>query len=83
MYFSAAILTQKTAPKIFNMFFGLLKPFIHPTDFPKIKIYASNKDEWNAAILDEIDADQLPGYYGGTLTDPDGNPKCPSKVIDW
>ncbi len=27
-----------------------------------------------------IDADQLPKFLGGTMTDPDGNPRCPSKV---
>jgi hypothetical protein len=41
----------------------------------------SNDPEiWKAALLKEIDADQLPAFYGGTLTDPDGDPKCPSKV---
>jgi hypothetical protein len=39
-----------------------------------------NADEWKAALLSEIDADQLPVYYGGTQTDPDGNPMCVTKV---
>lgn len=69
----------KTAPRIFSMFFGLLKPFIHEIDFPKITIFAS-KDEGTAALLDEIEADQLPIIYGGTMTDSDGNPNCSFKV---
>ncbi len=69
-----------TAPRVFSMFFGLLKPFIHETDFPKIKIFATNKDEWTAALLDEIEADQLPAIYGGTMTNLDGNPNCSLKV---
>lgn len=69
-----------TAPRIFSVLFAMIKPLIPATDFPKIKIFAANKSEWLPALLEEIDADQLPSFYGGTLTDPDGNPKCPSKV---
>ncbi len=46
----------------------------------KMKIFGCNKEEWKAALLEEIDADQLPAFYGGTMVDPDGDPKCPSKV---
>ncbi|KAI9561272.1 hypothetical protein GHT06_012228 [Daphnia sinensis] len=67
------------APRIFPMLFAMVKPLLPATDFPKIKIFAADKNEWLPAILEEIDADQLPSFYGGTLTDPDGNPKCPSK----
>ncbi|XP_032781623.2 SEC14-like protein 2 isoform X2 [Daphnia magna] len=67
------------APRIFSVLFAMIKPLIPATDFPKIKIFAANKSEWLPALLEEIDADQLPSFYGGTLTDPDGNPKCPSK----
>lgn len=56
----------------------ILKPFIHPATSEKIKIFASNEDEWKAALLEEIDADQLPAFFGGTLTE-NGDPKCPSK----
>ena len=30
--------------------------------------------------MKHIDADQLPAFLGGTMTDPDGNVRCPSKV---
>jgi hypothetical protein len=34
-----------------------------------------------AALLEEIEADNLPLHYGGTMVDPEGDPKCPSKVV--
>lgn len=46
----------------------------------KIRIYDFDATRWKAALLEEIDADQLPVHYGGTLTDPDGNTMCASKV---
>ena len=60
--------------------FNMMKPFLHPATVAKVRIFSHNKEEWLPAILEEIDADQLPAYYGGTMTDPDGDPKCPSKV---
>ena len=45
----------------------------------KIFFYGTNKEEWIQALLEEIDSDQLPAYYGGSLTD-DGDPQCPNKV---
>ncbi|XP_030074702.1 SEC14-like protein 2 isoform X6 [Microcaecilia unicolor] len=38
------------------------------------------KDNWKEVLLKYISPDQLPAYYGGTLTDPDGDPKCKSKI---
>jgi hypothetical protein len=35
---------------------------------------------WKQALLKEIDADQLPVHWGGTRTDPDGDPFCKSQV---
>ncbi|KZS17885.1 putative SEC14 protein 2 [Daphnia magna] len=67
------------APSYFSMVLTLTKPFLHESDVPKIKTFGNNKNEWLPALLEEIDADQLPAYYGGTMTDPDGDPTCPSK----
>ena len=39
-----------------------------------------NVEEWKAALLQDIDPDQLPAHYGGTQTDPDGNPMCLTRV---
>jgi len=57
----------------------ILKPFIHPATADKIRMFTSNQDEWMAALREEIDCDQLPAFFGGTMTDEDGDPKCPSK----
>ena len=35
---------------------------------------------WRDVLLQYIDKDVLPEYWGGTKKDPDGNPKCPSLV---
>ena len=41
-----------------------MKPFMHQATIEKMKIFGFNKDEWRAAILEEIEADQLPAFYG-------------------
>ncbi|GFT38150.1 retinal-binding protein, partial [Nephila pilipes] len=33
-------------------------------------------DGWKEALLELIDADELPAFLGGNKTDPDGNPLC-------
>ncbi|XP_046633787.1 SEC14-like protein 2 [Daphnia pulicaria] len=68
------------APSIFPWVFGFIKPLLAQSDVPKIKIFNSNKKEWTSALLEEIDDEQLPTYYGGNMTDPDGDPKCPRKL---
>ncbi|XP_009953483.1 PREDICTED: SEC14-like protein 2, partial [Leptosomus discolor] len=35
---------------------------------------------WKEVLQKYIDPEQIPVEYGGTLTDPDGDPKCPSKI---
>lgn len=71
---------NETVPQIFTILWAIVKPFLHSATIEKVRIYGSNAEEWRAALLEEIDADQLPEYYGGTQTDPDGNPKCLTKV---
>jgi hypothetical protein len=68
------------APKLFTVIYNIMKPFLHQNTLDKLKIFGNNKEEWTAALLEEIEADNLPLYYGGTMVDPDGDPKCPSKV---
>jgi hypothetical protein len=58
----------------------MVKPFLHQVTLDKISVYGFDKNEWSAALLKEIDADQLPVYYGGTMVDENGDPKCSSKV---
>lgn len=47
----------------------------------KMRVFGSDRSEWEAALLEEIHADQIPAYYGGSMTDPDGNPMCLTKVF--
>ena len=69
-----------SASKLFTISFALIKPFLGQETLDKFAIYGYDKEEWKAALLDEIAADQLPVHYGGTMTDPDGNPLCLTKV---
>ncbi|XP_057372032.1 SEC14-like protein 2 [Daphnia carinata] len=64
------------APKVFSIAYPILKPFIHERTRDKIKIFGHDSKQWKAAILAEVDPEELPAAYGGTMTDPDGNPDC-------
>jgi hypothetical protein len=57
-----------------------VKKFLAEYTISKIHIYKSDQRKWLPPILERIGADNLPAYYGGTMTDADGNPKCLSKV---
>jgi len=37
-------------------------------------------ENWKSQLLQEVDADELPVHWGGTATDPDGDPCCRSRV---
>uniref|UniRef100_A0A2K5H8J7 GOLD domain-containing protein n=1 Tax=Colobus angolensis palliatus TaxID=336983 RepID=A0A2K5H8J7_COLAP len=37
-------------------------------------------DNWKEGLLKLISPEELPAQFGGTLTDPDGNPKCLTKI---
>ena len=69
------------APKIYSIAFSILRRFMDERTANKIQIYSYDPEIWKPALLAEIDADQLPACYGGTMTDPDGNPNCITKVI--
>ena len=36
--------------------------------------------DWKEKLLEDIDPSELPQHWGGTATDPDGDPHCRSKV---
>ena len=69
------------APKIFTFAFSMVRPLLSQVTLDKIKVFGTDREQWTEALLQDIDADQLPAYYGGTMTDPNGDPKCPSKVV--
>ena len=58
-----------------------MKPFLKASTVDKVRIFGFNQDEWKAALLEEIDADQLPVYYGGTKTMTDESADAIPKVI--
>ena len=54
--------------------------FLDEYTIGKIHIYKSDRKKWLPAILERVDASQIPKYYGGDLTDADGNIQCLEKV---
>ncbi|XP_040207973.1 SEC14-like protein 2 [Rana temporaria] len=65
------------APKLFPVAYNLIKHFLSEDTRRKIIVVGDN---WEEVLQKYIAADQIPKYYGGTLTDPDGDPKCKSKI---
>ncbi|XP_041492526.1 SEC14-like protein 4 isoform X2 [Microtus oregoni] len=64
------------APKLFPVAFNLVKSFMGEETQKKIVILGDN---WKQELLKFMSPDQLPVEFGGTMTDPDGNPKCLTK----
>uniref|UniRef100_A0A3Q1H5B0 SEC14-like lipid binding 7 n=1 Tax=Anabas testudineus TaxID=64144 RepID=A0A3Q1H5B0_ANATE len=65
------------APKLFPMAYNLIKHFLCEETRRKICILGSN---WQEVLCKHIDPEQLPVVYGGTLTDPDGDPRCRTMI---
>ncbi|XP_036624869.1 SEC14-like protein 2 isoform X2 [Trichosurus vulpecula] len=65
------------APKLFPVAYNVVKAFISEETRKKIVVLGAN---WKEDLLKFINPDQLPVEYGGTLIDPDGNPKYLTKI---
>ncbi|XP_019937240.1 SEC14-like protein 2 [Paralichthys olivaceus] len=65
------------APKLFPMAYNLIKHFLCEETRNKIIVLGSN---WQEVLRKHIDPEQLPVVYGGTLTDPDGDPSCRTMI---
>ncbi|KAG7322485.1 hypothetical protein KOW79_013831 [Hemibagrus wyckioides] len=65
------------APKIFPIAYNLIKPFLCEETRRKIIIIGSN---WKEVLQKYVAPDQLPVIYGGTMTDPNGNPYCKTMI---
>lgn len=65
------------APTIFPMAYNLIKHFLCEETRRKIIILGSN---WKEVLRKNIDPEQLPAVYGGTLTDPNGDPCCRTMI---
>ncbi|XP_044755169.1 uncharacterized protein LOC123314116 [Coccinella septempunctata] len=68
------------APRVFAIAFNIVKKFMDAYTISKIQIYKHDPAKWKKILIETIGADSLPKYYGGNLTDPDGNPKLLSKI---
>lgn len=68
------------APRVFAFAFSIVKKFMHEYTLSKIQIYKADPPKWRAAILKIVPKDQLPAHFGGSLYDPDGNPRFASKI---
>lgn len=79
--FMVHLFSISLVPSVFTMVFAMIKPFLGQGTLDKLKIFGNDPKMWKAALLEEIDASQLPVHYGGSMTDPDGNPMCLSKVF--
>uniref|UniRef100_A0A8D2QR55 SEC14-like protein 2 n=1 Tax=Zosterops lateralis melanops TaxID=1220523 RepID=A0A8D2QR55_ZOSLA len=65
------------APKLFPVAYNLVKHFLSEDTRRKVVVLGSN---WKEVLQKYIDPAQIPVEYGGTMTDPDGDPKCSSKI---
>uniref|UniRef100_A0A8D0HHY6 SEC14 like lipid binding 4 n=1 Tax=Sphenodon punctatus TaxID=8508 RepID=A0A8D0HHY6_SPHPU len=65
------------APKLFPVAYNLIKHFLSEDTRKKVVVLGSN---WKEVLLKHISPEELPVEYGGTRTDPDGNPKCQTKI---
>ncbi|XP_070759972.1 SEC14-like protein 2 isoform X2 [Enoplosus armatus] len=65
------------APKLFPVAYNLVKHFLSENTRQKIYILAAN---WQEVLLKYIDEEELPAIYGGKLTDPDGDPRCRTRI---
>ncbi|KAH9383779.1 hypothetical protein HPB48_025549 [Haemaphysalis longicornis] len=70
------------APRYFPVFWRIIRPFLTERTANKVALYGKDEQAWRRALLESIEPDQLPQYWGGTRCDPDGNPRCPSLVTD-
>ncbi|XP_047358427.1 SEC14-like protein 2 isoform X3 [Vespa velutina] len=68
------------APKMFSFAFSVAKRFLNEYTLSKIQIFKADPTKWKPAILELVPTDQMPAHFGGTLKDPDGNPKLVTKI---
>ncbi|XP_052413375.1 SEC14-like protein 2 [Carassius gibelio] len=65
------------APKLFPVAYNLVKHFLSEDTRRKVVVLGSN---WQEVLQKYIDPEELPAYYGGKLTDPDGDPRCRTRI---
>ncbi|XP_064211186.1 SEC14-like protein 3 [Tribolium castaneum] len=68
------------APRVFAIAFNVIKRFLNEYTLGKIQIFKNDPKKWKKAVLANIEPDNLPEHFGGTLADPDGNPRYTTKI---
>lgn len=68
------------APKVFAIAYAVIKNFLNDYTLKKMQIIKNDPRKWQPILLEIIERDQLPAHFGGTLTDPDGNPRYTTKI---
>lgn len=68
------------APKVFSVAFNFIKKFMDDYTRSKICIFNHGSAKWQKLLFEHLDPKIFPKYYGGELTDEDGDPKCKSKI---
>ncbi|CAG7835953.1 unnamed protein product [Allacma fusca] len=53
-------------PKVFEILFSMVKPFIPTGTLSKVQIHGGSSDHWRKALLEKIDYRDLPSQYGGS-----------------
>nr|XP_050024460.1 SEC14-like protein 2 isoform X1 [Dermacentor andersoni] len=66
------------APNFFPVLWKIVRPFLTQRTVDKVAIYA--KDGWKDDLVKYVDLTKLPVQWGGSLTGPDGDPRCPHLV---
>ncbi|GAB1602630.1 SEC14-like protein 2 [Argonauta hians] len=65
------------AAAIFSILFNIVKPLLSSATQSKIHVLGGN---YLPTLLQYIEADQIPVFYGGTLRDSTGDPKCSLQI---
>ncbi|XP_063926062.1 SEC14-like protein 3 [Zophobas morio] len=69
------------APPVFAIAFNVVKRFLNEYTLGKMQIFKNDPKKWKKVLLENIEAENLPEHYGGTLKDADGNPHYTTKVV--
>lgn len=65
---------------MFHFVYNIIKKFLNENTINKIVMFKTGSQKWLPKMLEHCDASQLPAHFGGTATDPDGNPMCLTKI---
>lgn len=66
------------APSVAQYAYTLLQPVLSENLQNLIEMLGDN---WSDRLFEIVDPVQWPAHWGGEMKDPDGNEKCPSKII--